>query len=339
MGKHERIKDKPKSASPDEAPTSPALVSGMDATPKMALAAIDIPRLDSPIDAAKIEPPTLDVPAFDTPTLDSAAIELPNIETATIVRPKIELSSIAAPRIVPDIEEIKPAAAETPTSHAAADDAAAEPPPAASAGPRVNRFTLLAAALALSAGLGGMVGAVAASSLMHPAPAPTVVAGRTSLEEVQALKENVVQARVELAALKASIDAGNRNANAQFTKIGERIDRFERTQAEPTAKLNKVLDSLDRMSRGDAAVQSRDVTGSIMPPPPVAGAPRPGGGIDGWIVRDVRRGTALIEGRMGLIEVDQGDIVPGLGRVDAIRKQPDGRWLVMTTKGPITSAR
>ena len=57
-----------------------------------------------------------------------------------------------------------------------------------------------------------------------------------------------------------------------------------------------------------------------------------------WVVRDVQRGTALIEGRMGVIEVDQGDFVPGLGRVDAIRKQ-DGRWVVVTSKGIIMPAR
>ena len=56
------------------------------------------------------------------------------------------------------------------------------------------------------------------------------------------------------------------------------------------------------------------------------------------MVRDVHRGTALIEGRMGMIEVEQGDLVPGLGRVDAIRKQ-DGRWVVVTSRGLITSGR
>ena len=56
------------------------------------------------------------------------------------------------------------------------------------------------------------------------------------------------------------------------------------------------------------------------------------------MVRDVQRGTALIEGRMGLIEVDQGDVVPGLGRVDSIRKQ-DGRWVVVTSKGTIMPPR
>ena len=40
---------------------------------------------------------------------------------------------------------------------------------------------------------------------------------------------------------------------------------------------------------------------------------------------------------MGIIEVDQGDMVPGLGRVEAIRKQ-DGRWVVVTSKGLIVAA-
>ena len=40
------------------------------------------------------------------------------------------------------------------------------------------------------------------------------------VQEVQALKEQVVQLRVDLAAMKTSIEAGHRNANAQFTRIG-----------------------------------------------------------------------------------------------------------------------
>jgi hypothetical protein len=79
------------------------------------------------------------------------------------------------------------------------------------------------------------------------------------------------------------------------------------------------------------------VTGSVLPPAAVNQATKPGA-IDGWVVRDVHRGTAIIEGRMGLIEVDQGDVVPGLGRVDAIRRQ-DGRWVVVTSKGLIMPPR
>jgi len=36
-----------------------------------------------------------------------------------------------------------------------------------------------------------------------------------------------------------------------------------------------------------------------------------------------------------MMEVEQGDLVPALGRIDAIRKQ-DGRWVVVTSRGIIT---
>jgi hypothetical protein len=328
----------------------------------MALVAIEPPKPEAPAAEAASEPempkpetpkpeisnPKVPVPVVSKPI--SPIIALAKIEAVMAVRaaiepPKIELASIASPRIAPDIDESEPAVdAPEPGPRVAAEETAAAEPPAEAPAPRINRFTMLAAALALSAGLGGMVGVLAATSFTRSDAAPSAVAGRTGLEEFQALKESVVQARVDLAAMKASIDAGNRNAGAQLTKLGERIDRMERGQAEPTARLSKAIDTLDRLARADAAAQARDVTGSITPPAPaaapaVAAAPRPGGGLDGWVVRDVRRGTALIEGRMGVIEVDQGDIVPGLGRVDAIRKQPDGRWVVVTTRGLITSAR
>jgi hypothetical protein len=330
--------------------------------PNMALVTIEVPVVEpaseppndeareTPIESSKLEisNPRAPVPVVSkpaAPVIAMAKIEAVMAVRAAIEPPKIELASIASPRIAPDVEESEPAAdAPQPEPHLAAEEAPPAEPPAEAPAPRINRFTMLAAALALSAGLGGMVGVLAATSFMRSDAAPSAVAGRTGLEEFQALKESVVQARVDLAAMKASIDAGNRNAGAQLTKLGERIDRMERSQAEPTARLSKAIDTLDRLARADAAAQARDVTGSITPPAPaaaplVAAAPRPGGGLDGWVVRDVRRGTALIEGRMGVIEVDQGDIVPGLGRVDAIRKQPDGRWIVVTTRGLITSAR
>jgi hypothetical protein len=194
---------------------------------------------------------------------------------------------------------------------------------------------VLAASLALAAALGAMVGALVAYGLARPGAIPAI-AGRTALEETQALKENVVQARVELAALKLSIDSANRNTGAQLGRISERIDRVERSQAEPAAKLTKALDTLERLSRSEAA--SKDVTGSVVPAASGLNQPAKPAAVEGWVVRDVYRGTALIEGRMGVIEVDQGDVVPGLGRVDAIRKQ-DGRWVVVTPKGLIMPAR
>ena len=137
---------------------------------------------------------------------------------------------------------------------------------------------------------------------------------------------------------KSNIDAGHRSANQQFTRITERVERMERTQAEPVAKLSKAVELLEKVRRAELALHADTTpTGTITPPQPIAGAPgQPGklGPVEGWVLRDVHRGTAFIEGRMGIIEVDQGDMVPGLGRVEAIRKQ-DGKWVVVTSKGLI----
>ncbi len=312
MDTHEISRDEPKPfGEPAIAPTAAASGADANATPRMALASVPKPET---------EPRAGEIP--------------------TIV-----LASIEAPGITPEIDEIKPtpsgnaekaeATDKAETTDKAADraaaDAAAEPP-SANAAPRISRFTLLAATLALAAALGGMIGAMVAYGLARPGSAPAAAAGRSDLEELQALKENVVQARVELAALKVSIELANRSANAQFTRIGERVDRIERTQNEPTAKLNKAIETLERLSRDATTAQAKEVTGSV------ALAPGKLGTVGGWVLRDVHRGTALIEGRMGVIEVDQGDIVPGLGRVDAIRKQ-DGRWVVVTSKGIIVPPR
>jgi hypothetical protein len=59
--------------------------------------------------------------------------------------------------------------------------------------------------------------------------------------------------------------------------------------------------------------------------------------LDGWIVRRVYNGAALIQGRFGgVIEVEPGDNLPGLGRIETIRRQ-DGRWVVLTSRGMIVA--
>ena len=86
-----------------------------------------------------------------------------------------------------------------------------------------------------------------------------------------------------------------------------------------------------------APVAAKDVTGSVpatVAPPKVELARLPT--VDNWVLRDVGNGGALIEGRQGIFEVYAGDAVPGLGRVDAIRRQ-DGRWVVVTSRGLIVA--
>ena len=56
--------------------------------------------------------------------------------------------------------------------------------------------------------------------------------------------------------------------------------------------------------------------------------------IDGWLLRDVYGGVALVEGRAGLREVAPGEYVPGVGEIRSIERR--GRsWVVVTSRGLI----
>ena len=58
--------------------------------------------------------------------------------------------------------------------------------------------------------------------------------------------------------------------------------------------------------------------------------------IEGWTVREVRRGTAILEGPNGVWTVTHGDTVPGLGRIDSIVRWGN-RWIVATANGLIAT--
>jgi hypothetical protein len=102
---------------------------------------------------------------------------------------------------------------------------------------------------------------------------------------------------------------------------------------------------VQQVAAAPAAAQAapKDVTGTVTAPATAAATPTPAAAevgrlptVEGWVLRDAAKGSALIEGRRGLFEVFAGDNIPGVGRVDAIRKQ-DGRWVVVTSKGLIVA--
>ncbi len=59
--------------------------------------------------------------------------------------------------------------------------------------------------------------------------------------------------------------------------------------------------------------------------------------LPGWVVREVYRGVALIEGRRGSLEVVPGVSIPGAGVVKSIDRHGNG-WTVTTTKGMLAYA-
>jgi hypothetical protein len=204
-----------------------------------------------------------------------------------------------------------------------------------------RRLSAMAAMVALAVVAGALGGALATAGLSH------LVADDATSSGNRALEASVARIDADMLALKASVEQTSRTGMSQFNKTGDRLDKIEKVQAEPAAKLARLSEAVDKLRAASpaaalpvaaAAVAAKDVTGSIAPP--ATTAPRPEVGrlptVEGWVLRDVANGGALIEGRRGIYEVYAGDPVPGLGRVDAIRRQ-DGHWVVVTSKGLIVA--
>ena len=141
----------------------------------------------------------------------------------------------------------------------------------------------------------------------------------------------------DLAALKSNVDSSAKSTTTQLARLGERLERTDRAQAEAAGKFAKIADTLERRT---AAAADPVTTGSVaaVAVPPVAALPKPASPplVDGWVLHSVQNGTALIRGRIGLVEVEPGDRLPDLGRIETIRRQ-DGRWVVVTSRGLIVS--
>jgi hypothetical protein len=176
------------------------------------------------------------------------------------------------------------------------------------------------------------------------------------------LEASIARIDSDVLALKAGLEHTSKAGVNQFNKTSDRLDKIEKAQAEPNAKLVKLTEAVDKLRATPAAAAAapvqaaavtpaaaKDVTGSVSPPATAAAAPvqvaaapaapaKPEVGrlpsVDGWALADVGYGGALIENRRGTYEVYAGDFIPGLGRIDAIRKQ-DGHWVVVTSKGLI----
>jgi hypothetical protein len=242
--------------------------------------------------------------------------------------------------------------------HGAGASAKAESEPRPSVSTQ-RRQSGMAAVVALAALAGAISGTLATVAVIHFAAADAASTNSTA-----AVEASVSRIDADIVALKAGLDHATKTGQSQLNKTNDRLDKVEKAQAEPASKLAKLGEAMDRLrippaaapataAAATPAATTRDITGSVTPPasanaaavassattasaPPkttdVARLPT----LEGWTLRDVRHGGALIEGRQGLYEVYAGDPVPGLGKVDAIRKQ-DGRWVVVTTKGLVVA--
>lgn len=196
---------------------------------------------------------------------------------------------------------------------------------AAPAAPEATARRLsMAAIVAIAAAVGAIGGSLATVGAGHymkgdQTAAVAAVAG----EQGRSVESAIGKINADIAALKSS-------SAAQSAKIVERIDRVEKAQAEPAAKLAKLSEAVEKLR---APAPAAETTGSIAKPAAQANRLPV---VDGWALRDVSDGIATVVGRPGIFDVIPGDPLPGVGRVDAIRRQ-DGRWVVVTSRGLIVA--
>ncbi|WP_375157120.1 hypothetical protein [Bradyrhizobium sp. RDT46] len=304
--------------------------------------AVEAAGIDAPSIAPDHEAPPKPDPV-EPPKIEASRIELPKVEAKAETKPEPKPGKLIV--MAPserswngswDREDFAP--------HVTAD----EPREAGSK----RRLSAMAAVVAIAAGVGAISGALATAGMMHFAsPAQTPV----QVTDTSALDASVARIDADLVALKANVEHSSKTGLSQFNRANDRLDKLEKAQAEPLARIAKLSEAVDKLrvtppaaptQAAAAAAPAKEITGSVAPtqvattaaPAPVAAAPKPEVGrlptIEGWRLRSAGNGGALIEGRDGLYEVYPGDPIPGVGRVDAIRRQ-DGRWVVVTSRGLI----
>jgi hypothetical protein len=309
------------------------------------------PTASSPSDASSGEP--ISGPVKDTTTVESAKVAP-------------EQGKADAPKAVPGIEaksEAKPDAPKTsgqilimPRDQAWSGEGI---DPKAQSSDRKSgifgkrRAAALAAVVALAAAAGAVGGALATAGLGH------IVTTDTKAASSRALEDSISRIDTEVAALRTSLEQASKHNASQISKTSDRLDKVEKAQGEPAAKLAKLSETVEKLRTAAvaapapaavavpaaAAVAPKETTAAIQtataaavpvpvpaPKPEIARLPT----VEGWVLRDVANGSALIEGRQGIFEVYAGDQIPGLGRVDAVRKQ-DGHWVVVTSRGLVVA--
>jgi uncharacterized protein (UPF0335 family) len=147
-----------------------------------------------------------------------------------------------------------------------------------------------------------------------------------------------------LSALKTYVEGAARSANNQFARLADRLDRLERAQTEPNAKLARIAEAVDRLEKERKKVMATAIAPAAAAPettgtvPNSRSAPAEAKILPNWILHGVRGRHALVENSHGdLFEITGDSSLPGLGRVEGIKRQ-DGQWVVVTARGLITSA-
>ena len=155
---------------------------------------------------------------------------------------------------------------------------------------------------------------------------------RSLRDSVALLRRNVTELSESVTTNRTALDTANRANSDRFARVAQIADRTERDPSSPIPKTERAADEKSQIARPATA----DITGSIQPAPRASSPTREV--IAGWRVRRAYEGVAILEGKSGVIEVVLGQDVPDIGRIQEIKLE-NSRWLVLTSRGIIPSAR
>jgi hypothetical protein len=196
--------------------------------------------------------------------------------------------------------------------------------------PRHKRAAFLAASVTLAAAVGAVIGVVSSQGFAVAKP-PADVAG---LEQSKAVQQSLVHLSKQVASLKVSLEAAHKAAQNFAAKAANRLAAMDEITGSITP-----LQAVPPAPEPQAAIPlpaPRPAAQEIAVAEPPA-AMRPALVAD-WTIRSARDGMAYVEGHGEIYQAVLGAALPGLGPVQTIKRE-DGRWMVVTPRGIIVSAR
>jgi hypothetical protein len=215
-----------------------------------------------------------------------------------------------------------------------------------------RKAAVQAALIAVAMGLGWAGGSQALSSGRQalqtlPAWADAAPASiRQNQEDMVRLAGDVQALKGILQSFRESFEHAKIEIAGQNRPLMERLEVLERASQDTSAgvvraaaasdsKLAAIagrLDTIERQATTKLTAADPAQTGSV----PDAKTEPKQMRLDGWVLREVYDGVALVESRTGrLHEVTPGRNLPTVGRVEAIERR--GRiWVVVTAKGIIS---
>ena len=257
-------------ASNMSAPAEPVAAAAEVEAPRLATEQEEgSPKADAPkveatkVEATKVEAAKLEAAEAEAPKVEAPKVEAPNAEAPKVGPPRIDAVKPEEPRFPGKVMIMSPGdriGMDTKPEAAAAE---------ASSGKR--RIGAMAAVVALAAVAGALGGALATAGVGKLMAGDSVSASAKD----SVLEASVARIDADIVALKASLEHTAKTGATQFNKASDRLDKVEKAQVDPAAKLAKLSDTVAKLSEATdklraaqasaaaAQAQAKDVTNRL----------------------------------------------------------------------------